>query len=610
MKLQYKYAKPSSCSKKGNKIDLKLSPDLTREEKVSFTGYLKEALKFRDAMLMLREIVISDTRVKKKERSDYFNWLNSEITKKINNNKNISELFKGELKDKISELKLELQETEQKLANYELKLFTLRKLLNEMDIWCDYDRLERDFWDYIRDRDKALWWVLDPVITVHPDQISFEAFSLDESTYGCLSVDLEAFNIMGQPQLGTTNIDFSAKLAEEMERFRTYNEVKLDIRPEGLRVESSSKPEYLEKKIDLPDSWIKGFKQVSVAASLDGIELKLTPTDIYDILSFMKRHRARESPRSMKWILDPGKRIKIIFEPWNKEIELSPIYSGKNSYIERVWGRRRWLVLEKLLPLAQSFTVKFLGFGLPQFIIAHMGKLNLTVGFSSWSENDWVTGTALNVLGGYFGNDSEIVKHVLEIMRVHRGISFNNLQKKVSHNFYETNSEKKEDFKQILPKKRIKIGIGELLRKGLVYFDLVDNLFRYRQLVNVPLPLHLIESSNMESSVQKLLSLNNRSNFLVRVCSSNEIIVENKYSLEKPTYRRKYISTKIVLGASNQIQSVACSCRRFQSGPRNISSPCEHLFALYLQTLPFLDKELIEGRKYSYSDLELEKGDQ
>ena len=72
MKVGYKYASPSRCTQLNNQTTLGLSPDLSRDEKVSFCGKLKHPLLFRDAMLMLREIVVSDTRKKSKERTDYF----------------------------------------------------------------------------------------------------------------------------------------------------------------------------------------------------------------------------------------------------------------------------------------------------------------------------------------------------------------------------------------------------------------------------------------------------------------------------------------------------------------------------------------------------------
>lgn len=68
MQVNHKYASPSKCMQNGSQTVLGLSADLLRDEKVSFVGKIKKPLVFRDAMLMLREIVISDMR-QKKERA-------------------------------------------------------------------------------------------------------------------------------------------------------------------------------------------------------------------------------------------------------------------------------------------------------------------------------------------------------------------------------------------------------------------------------------------------------------------------------------------------------------------------------------------------------------
>src|SRR5262249_20936481 len=53
---------------------------------------------------------------------------------------------------------------------------------------------------------------LDPVITVHHDQLFFEAFSTDQSCYARLSAPLTAFESEGEVRYGTTNIDFTLDL--------------------------------------------------------------------------------------------------------------------------------------------------------------------------------------------------------------------------------------------------------------------------------------------------------------------------------------------------------------------------------------------------------------
>ncbi len=295
MQVQYQYASPSRCMQNGGQTTLGLSPDLSREEQVSFLGKLKHPLQFRDAMLMLRQIVISDMSQKKKDRTDYFQWLEGEIERRIQQHEQFLPGVRENLEKDIQKTMEELNEHDKRIEQLHQLQKELQQQVKSYDSWKDYYKIERDFWKFIKDRDYALWFVLDPVITVHQDQVSFEAFSIDESTYGCLSIDMDEFEMLQPPKLGTTNIDFSAKLEREMERFRTYSDVTLSVNPGGFQVDSGVMPEYLEKKIDLPETWIKGFNQVSAAASLGGIQLQLSPSDMYDICSFLRRHKEKKS---------------------------------------------------------------------------------------------------------------------------------------------------------------------------------------------------------------------------------------------------------------------------------------------------------------------------
>src|SRR5262245_60610109 len=53
-------------------------------------------------------------------------------------------------------------------------------------------------------------WILDPIITVHPDRVFFEAFSQDQSVYAMLIVNPEMMAAEGEVIAGTTNVDFTA----------------------------------------------------------------------------------------------------------------------------------------------------------------------------------------------------------------------------------------------------------------------------------------------------------------------------------------------------------------------------------------------------------------
>ena len=597
MKVNYKYPSPSMCINKGSETTLGFSPDLSRDEKVSFLGKLKHPLIFRDAMLMLREIVISDMSTKKKERVEFFEWLDTEIERRLLKHEQYLPGVRENINNEMNELLSALEENNKDVAKLIDVKNNLKKDIDSLDAWKDYYKIERDFWKFIKDRDLDLWFVLDPVITVHPDKVTFEAFSVDESTYGCLSIDMEEFELLQKPTLGTTNIDFSAKLAKEIERFRTYNEVKLSVNPEGFTVDTGIIPEHMEKKIDLPETWIKGFNQVSSAASLGGIDIELSAIDIYDICSFLRRHKAQKSPRYMKWILEPKKKVKIVFEPFGSELTLKTIYDGEKIREEKIWGRRRWLVLEKIIPLAKSFKVRLLGFGMPQFITADLGTMKMTIGFSAWSSNDWVKGTAFNILGGFIGSGN--YDKVYNLMKEKRCLSMESIYDNL-----------KEDSKSIN-----KAGIGMLLKRGEGYFDATHDTVRFRRLCNEPIPKELYETTEMEFKVQEHMN-ESMDNFRAMMNESNEFTFKHSFKMinskyknwkfrDTEDYNREHdlTETQLIIDEDGQISKVKCKCREFNKGPRNISAPCAHILALYLISTKFTRLKLEKDKEYKINDI-------
>ncbi len=583
MKVNYKYTSPSRCTQTSGGTTLGFSTDLSRDEKVSFLGKLKHPLVFRDAMLMLRDIVVSDMSQQTKERPEYFIWLEEEIERRIKAHQEYVPHIREKLKKEMDTVSQEAEK-----YNAEIKKLTdisknLQKEIDQYDAWKDYYQIEKKFWQFLRERDYDLWFVLDPVITVHKDLVSFEAFSIDESTYGCLSVDMNEFELLQEPSLGTTNIDFSVKLEKEMQRFRSYTDVTLSVNPEGFTVDTDVLPKYVEKKIDLPETWIKGFNQVSSAAALDGIELKLEVSDMYDICAFLRKHKEKKSPRYMKWILEPGKRVQVEFAPFGTVLTLNAIYHGTQKREEKIWGRRRWLVVEKLLPLSQAFYIRFLGFGMPQFIRADMGTLQMTIGFTSWSSNDWVKGTAFNIMAGFTGNGN--YKDIYQLLKQERSLSMQEIFDHFSN----------------VKKDKVKAGIGMLFRRGEGYFDIVHNQVRFRRLCNEPLPEEMYEISYLEKEVLKL-SKQTFDQMTVRYTPAKEFIFTT-------TYKGSYwwegdTRTELTIDQDVQIVKLKCNCATFQRGERNISDPCAHILALYIASFKLLKLQNLEyNKEYKINDI-------
>ena len=252
---------------------------------------------------------------------------------------------------------------------------------------------------------------------------------------------------------------------------------------------------------------------------------------------------------------------------------------------------------EKLIPLAKSFKVKLLGFGMPQFITADLGTMKLTIGLSSWSSNDWVKGTAFNVMAGFIGEGN--YPKIYKLLKEKRALSFDQIYHLIP-----------EDSKSLC-----KAGIGSLLKRGEGYFDLVHGLIRFRQLCNTPIPLALYETTPIETKVQN--HLNEGMDYFTAQLNPEQIFTfthhlqmpNEKYHRwnfrNTPDYEREFDLTDTTLSINNdgEICMVNCNCRAFQKGPRNISAPCAHILALYMMSSKFLKLDLEYHKVYKINDI-------
>ncbi|MFW6053219.1 MAG: hypothetical protein ACOC9J_00225, partial [Persicimonas sp.] len=157
------------------------------------------------------------------------------------------------------------------------------EVYEEMPVMAPFYKAQQQYFDYLWKHNRDWWFVLDPVITVHPDEIFYECFSEDESTYARLSCGHEVFTQSDEFACGTTNIDYSADLYDEFQKIRSYKETELTVDPDGFSVQTGEDEGHREVKIDLPDSWVRGFLQVSSAMNLPGFEIDLHPMDLHNI---------------------------------------------------------------------------------------------------------------------------------------------------------------------------------------------------------------------------------------------------------------------------------------------------------------------------------------
>ena len=354
----------------------------TLREPTYFEGELRDPLLLREAMAALHAVVTSDFRYKPRklaDRAEFAAWLAGQ-----------DRLFLDDAAGVDSRAR-RAAELESRLADLDLRRAARR---------ADFIAAKARFFEEVAWRDSyELFYLLDPVVTVHPDEVSFEAFSRDESTYARLGVGHGLFSAVGDWQCGTTNIDFSLRLHDELERLRTYRRTRFGVRPGGFAVDttgSGGSRGHLEKKIDLPESWVNGFLQVHATMSLSLSRVRLEPVDLFNLLRTLRRlGRAKTSPRAIRWELTPGEPVRVVLEPWEHALTLSPTkpYGGPVPRTIRTWGRDRLRTVERLLPRATGVTVHLAGTGMPSLYVLDLGEsASFTLGLSGWTDNDWTGG--------------------------------------------------------------------------------------------------------------------------------------------------------------------------------------------------------------------------
>ncbi|MFL6657380.1 MAG: SWIM zinc finger family protein, partial [Massilia sp.] len=390
MRFQYRYYGESAVTNSASGTAMRFAPDTLRPP-THFIGQLNKHIPFREGMSALHEVVVADQRYQAPDKTAYKAWM-AENEKGL-----LAEYMATEasLRARIGPMKTELQE------------LRARKHAVMQPFWG----AQKKYFNWLYTASRELWIVLDPVITVHPDRVFFECFSRDESSYASLSCSHNVFDRAGDFACGTTNIDYSESLYGEFQKIRDYKSTELAIDPEGFQVKTADDPVFIEEKIDVPDTWVRGFLQVSSAMNMPSRRIDLHPMDVHNFCLQLRRKKERAGPRSMRFVLTPGEPVRVVFEPWNDEVVCRrSIYQGSVAEEIRVWGRRRLLVLERLLPVATSFTVHLMGSGLPSFWIANLPDMQFTLGLSGWTANDWSQAGQFDLLAprGQVDDDSKV----------------------------------------------------------------------------------------------------------------------------------------------------------------------------------------------------------
>ncbi|KAF3885565.1 MULTISPECIES: SWIM zinc finger family protein [Nostocales] len=540
MEFNYTYKGSTEVSGNGTSTQMSFSPD-TKRPPTYFIGELRQNVAFREAISALHDVVVSDMRFKPKDKTAYKEWRAKQ--EEIN-----WDLITARRQDVATQIK------------------TLREELNELNRQS-YERLRPyykargEFQRYVWENRLDFYFVFDPVITVHPDEVFFECFSVDESSYGRLGASYEVFKNISEFACGTTNVDYSAALYDEFQKVRSYKTTQLQVDPSGFEVQTTNEAAYKEVKIDLPDSWVRGFLQVSSAMSLPATRFDLHPMDIHNICFVLRRHKEKQGPRGMRYHLKPGEPVRVVFEPWEIEVVCprSP-YLGNEPQTIRVWGRRRLHILERLIPVAKKFTVHLLGTGMPSFYVADLGDMSFTLGLSGWTANDWSQSGNFDLMAPRADVDEWTQKIIFDGLR---------------ENWVET----ADRLAQRLNLSRTSVlgALSAYTQAGRVIYDLNKQVYRVRELSREPLPVERLRFANeREENATRFLS--QRAVQVTSVNNSNDsLVLEGTVKDWEKTY-----SPSLTIDRDERIINAECTCKWHQQN-KLYKGPCEHILALRMQ---------------------------
>lgn len=531
MRLDLAYYGRSRVEKRADALALMLSPNLARSP-VSFEAELAKPLRFREAVSALHEIVVGDLKWKPRDHTAYRAWLKKQADQE-------SAIRKAAYAEARKDM--DRRQTQDFPPTLDRDFKAWHKV---------YWDARRAYADELRRNDPELFRRLtpcDPVITVAPDVVFFECFSADESSYGCLTVERDAmFKGASAVQTGTTNVDYSWALYDHFQTLRTYRQTRFHVDPVGFEVRNRGGEGIREEKIDLPETWLRGFLQIQAAMMLPSRKVSLDRDSVYSILAHLRRHKAKRSPRALRFELNPGRPPEIVLEPWDLRVTSHDTRWDGPPQTVKVWGRQRLLVLARTLPLADGIDVHLTGDGLPSFWVVRMGEMRLTLGLSGWTVNDWTRASALDLMAP----QAEIAPATVQVMA-------EALQARQS--MRETEFGGRPDV--------VRAALFRLARLGQAIQDLSAGVVRWRRVMPPEIAIETAVPENPEAVASRTLSA--RVERDEKLPSGLRVVV----ALVGNT------KTEALFDVDGIFKRAKCNCSYFYRGGLK-KGPCRHLLAV------------------------------
>ncbi|MFD5750540.1 SWIM zinc finger family protein [Streptomyces sp. NPDC127033] len=153
---------------------------------------------------------------------------------------------------------------------------------------------------------------LDPVVTGNGDRLRFESFSGCCGVYARLDVLEEGLDGAATGH-GTTNVDVNNPLREALSRMTGDDPLHLRVGPDELAVTTVGGA-VVEKKVPLPDRWLRGFAEAQVVTAGFDLRAELTGAEAVRFLRSLPRGGGSAS-RGALWVVPAGRTLRPTTRP-------------------------------------------------------------------------------------------------------------------------------------------------------------------------------------------------------------------------------------------------------------------------------------------------------
>jgi hypothetical protein len=532
---------PSRFTQNSAGSSLAVGTDLNRDP-VYLAGTVIPSRTFAEAMLTLGEVV-KIQKPQPKDHSKYQEWVTGEYQR----------ILERTMPEKLKEIE-ELSKRREKLSKKQETLYARLQGLKNL-----LKTKQQKYFDWLLENDRSAWVILDPVVSVQKDGTFFEAFSGDESIYARVFLPHKAVEGSGTPKLGTTNIDFSLFLERELSRVRSYRPLHLQVGLNAVDFKTEAAV-IAEEKIPLPETWVRGLVEVQSVLALAPTVFEMSADALAEIISRLLSEKEKHGPRSLVFRLSPEEPIRVEIEPWG-EIFADDwcTYSGEASTEIRVWGRRRLAVLKDMLVQADRVKVHLLGSGMPSFWTIEKDGIELTIGLSGWTSNDWASKAKFSSFVPTDSVDPELIPLALEHLTKSGQLNTADLAAALKVTTIQAS-----------------VLLQKLCLQGKAMFDPARSVYRWRDLF----PTFDSYDDDQEASLESRKGIDLYRQELITVVS-DDVKDGIRYLVGEIEHKGKINNPLLELDEDNRPRFAQCSCSHY-SYHKLRQGPCRHMIALSL----------------------------